>query len=147
MIQKSECRCNNCVNACRNPADTEPDDDYWISQFLKIPRDKLVKEMFDETPIVVIKTHGNEFVMRGLKPKVVNGWCIFFKKGLCSIHSVKPFGCKYASCKTTYQQYKEIADYLANKWHIKTLVEGRLELEPYDLNNTKQQQEIFAKLK
>jgi Fe-S-cluster containining protein len=145
MIKASECRCKNCVNACKNSGDTQPDDDYWISEFLKIPREQLIKEKFDETPIAVIKMNGKSFIMKGLKPKTVNGWCVFFKKGLCTIHSVKPFGCKYASCKTNYHDQEEIGKYLFSKWFPRNLADDKL--EEFDLKNIPQQREIFAKLK
>jgi Fe-S-cluster containining protein len=145
MIKASECRCKNCVNACKNPADTEPDDDYWISQFLKVSREQLIREKFVETPIAVIKKDRKSFVMKGLRPKTINGWCVFFKNGLCTIHPVKPFGCKYASCKTDFNDQEEIGKYLFNKWYPRNLADDKL--EKFDLNNIPQQREIFAKLK
>lgn len=139
MINSSECKCSRCVEACRRPAHTEPDDDYWIAELLKVSKKQVLKK-FTETPIAIIKLNGQKFVMKGLRPKTENGWCVFFKNGLCTIHSVKPFGCKYASCKTTPVEEKEVLDYLAQKWYIRNLAHDKLEV--FDVKNVEQQREI-----
>lgn len=133
-----------CVQACRKPAHLLPDEDWYIANFLKIPREQLLKEKLIEKPVIVGGINGQKIVMKGLRPKIENGWCVFFKDGLCTIHAHKPFGCKYASCETTDDEDKEVHEALARKWYMHNLINNKLEI--YDENNKEQQKEILEEL-
>jgi len=137
-------QCRLCVNACRKPAHLLPDEDYWIARFLNIPREQLLKEKLEEKFVAVIGVGEQKLVLTGLRPKIENGWCVFFKDGLCTIHPYKPFGCKYASCKTTETEVKEMLDWLTKKWYYHNLIHNKLEV--FDKNNNKQQEEIIQEL-
>ena len=144
MIKQSECKCELCVEACRKPAHLETGQDWWISRFLKISKEELIDKYLVNLPVAVIGIEGKKFVIRGLRPKIVNGWCIFFKNGLCSIHKVKPFGCKYANHNTTNKEAEEIMQYLTQKWYLDNIIKNKLEI--FNESNLKQQEEINSAL-
>lgn len=144
MLKKSECKCKICTEACVRPAHLETGQDWWISKFLKISIEELTKKYLDETPVAVIGIKGKKLVIRALRPKIVNGWCVFFKNGLCTIHKVKPFGCKYANHNTTDEETEEIIQYMTQKWYLDNVIKGKLEL--FDESNLEQQKEIDSSL-
>jgi Fe-S-cluster containining protein len=67
-----------------------------IAQFLKLPKDRFVKDFLLETEIF----HTPVFKIRSLKKKdAPYGPCMFLEKNMCGIHDVKPLHCRVCNCK------------------------------------------------
>lgn len=121
-----ECSCEICKYACkRKPGWFLPEEITNVSNFLNITEQELFDNFLavdyylgDNTIFVLspsTKTNitGEEF------PYDPIGECIFYKDGLCSIHSVKPHECKFydhtKSNKKSNKKHLEIAEQWINK--------------------------------
>jgi Fe-S-cluster containining protein len=54
-------------------------------------------EYFWSSPGMLVRRKSDHQLqrIRTITPRFENGKCVFFKDGLCSIHSVAPFGCRF----------------------------------------------------
>ncbi|NQU79450.1 YkgJ family cysteine cluster protein [Candidatus Woesearchaeota archaeon] len=89
-------RCGRCGKCCSYGSGFVLESEIpRIASFLKIPKDKFIKDFLNETEIF----HTTVFKIRSLpvdgKPY---GPCTFLKKDLCSIHDIKPLHCSMCNC-------------------------------------------------
>lgn len=99
----NECSCNDCKAACEfKPGWFKPGEAEKVAEYLGLTMEELFKtklgvdwyenlgdgDVFVLAPAITTMTPGSEY------PSNPRGRCIFFKDGLCSIHSVKPFECR-----------------------------------------------------
>ena len=101
---KESCICNQCKSDCRfKPGWFLPDEAEKVANHLGITIEELFntklmvdwwedypEDIFLLSPAIINEDAGQEFTAN---PR---GQCIFYKKGLCEIHPVKPFECKEA---------------------------------------------------
>lgn len=88
------CSCPECNHGCTMGSGSLIDGDAQnIAKFLGIPLKKFKKKYLSKLRM---------FNKEVLKPKIIRkkgkpyGPCVFFKKGKCSVHPVKPLECKLA---------------------------------------------------
>lgn len=86
------CGCNWCRSRCRvEPGYFFPGEASRAAKFLGMDFDEFVKKFLD---VKYIGTEKDDNVKFALRPKFVFfRHCIFYKRGRCSIHSVKPYEC------------------------------------------------------
>lgn len=103
MKVENSCTCQKCQNMCKTPCLGTPDDIY-----------KIIKAGFEDklTPIlwgfgILAGTHNYPVPM--VQAKVENGYCVFFKKGRCSLHDLdlKPTEGALPHCKEKTPTSKE----------------------------------------
>jgi len=85
------CSCAKCVAACKSmPAALIPSD------LEHIPHDKLCASEGTD----IIEPSGNRLHALTIVPQQKpDGSCVFFDKGVCTIHEHKPYGCrKFSAC-------------------------------------------------
>ena len=66
-----------------------------IATFLKMPKEKFIKDFLDETEIFHTKVFKIKPMKKADQPY---GPCMFLDGNLCRIHDVKPFHCKIGNC-------------------------------------------------
>jgi len=97
---KDSCSCKKCKHACQHkPGWFLPGEAEKVAIFLKMSLEELFNkklsvdwwesndDIFLLAPVLIGKTPGAEY------PSDPCGVCIFYKKGLCEIHPVKPYEC------------------------------------------------------
>jgi len=50
---------------------------------------------FWNSPGMVLSKAGRIFRLRTITPRFAHGKCVFYENGLCRIHEIAPFGCRY----------------------------------------------------
>lgn len=118
---KESCTCYICKSACEHrpgwfvPGEAEKAADYLDVTLKELFDTKLMvdwwsnypEDIFLLSPAIVNEDAGQEF------PADPKGRCVFYKKGSCGIHSVKPFECKdFLHNDTSSNRHENIA----NKW-------------------------------
>ena len=95
--------CDKCKNMCRIPCLGTPED---ISNLINAGYGNRLKESFWAFGIIA-ETH--EDVIKMIQPEIKDGWCTFYKNGLCELHNLglKPLEGKLANCKTKPVSTKE----------------------------------------
>ena len=94
-FQKTECSCFKDQASCKEqPGHLLPGQMQEILTHLKVSIEEAGK-YFWNSPGMVLARMGRLFRMRTITPRFENGHCVFFKEGLCSIHPVAPFGCRF----------------------------------------------------
>lgn len=97
---KTECSCEKCKSACAyKPGWFLPEELAPLAEFFNLSE----KEVFDKY-LAVDWFEGDEDIFLispailgsegGMFPGNPTGTCVFYSKGLCEIHSVKPYECK-----------------------------------------------------
>ncbi len=91
-LADTPCRKHNCSKCCEYGTGTAPESDLpAIAEHLGVSEEKLKEHYFEP----VTRFHTTHW-----KPKMVSkpyGACVFLGKESCTIHSVRPTGCKLSS--------------------------------------------------
>jgi Fe-S-cluster containining protein len=113
---KSDCKCKECSAGCeRFPGRFLPGEVEKVAEFLHLS----VKELFDrylrisqwysdsniDRDVFILAPVGDPF-----------GRCVFFKDGLCSIHSVNPYECAETFHDDSDAHCKERNIFIAKSW-------------------------------
>jgi len=119
----NECQCYICKGACeRKPGWFLPKEAELVAEYLEIEFIDLFKTnlavdywmgdspIFLLSPTTINNTPGIEF------PFDPKGQCIFFKKGLCEIHPVKPYECRDSMCTNSSDENNERHKKVAEAW-------------------------------
>lgn len=118
-----DCTCKDCQSACAyKPGWFVPGQVEKVAEYLDVPLATLFKKklmvdwwhdspnVFALSPAIVGGTPGQEF------PGNPRGKCVFYKKGRCEIHAVKPRECREVHHEGTPDGlHKKMAD----KWRSK----------------------------
>lgn len=98
-------KCDKCQSACKTkPGWFSPEQPKKVAEYLSIT----LKELFN-TKLMIDWWEADEVIFiiapailqgntGGMYPSNPNGKCVFFKKGLCEIHEVKPIECREYIC-------------------------------------------------
>ncbi len=142
-MKKLECQCNKCKGACSYnpgwfmPGEAEKTAEYlnmtfqeFFNKYLGVnwwEEDVETEDIFVLAPAITNMKTGQEY------PGDPRGKCIFFKKGLCEIHEVKPFECaQFIHDKSTEDRHWNIAKtWKKNQLHIKKLLGRNPEASEY----------------
>jgi Fe-S-cluster containining protein len=112
--------CEDCQGACKRPGWFIPGEIEKVAKHLKISVKELFKtklavdwwedmeDIFVLSPALKGEETGEMF------PYNPQGECVFFNKGRCDIHPVKPYECAMWSCKKPDKTYHENAK---EKWN------------------------------
>jgi len=112
---KNPCTCKKCQAACERPGWFIPGEVEKVAKYLKISVKKLFKTKLavdwwvGEEDIFVLSPALKGEEAGGMFPYNPVGECIFFNKGRCGIHPVKPYECAVWSCKEPGKGYHEKA--------------------------------------
>ena len=136
-----ECQCYSCKEACRHkPGWFLPKEAELVAEYLEIELVDLFKTklavdywtgdnpIFLLSPTTINNSPGIEF------PYDPTGQCIFFKKGLCEIHPVKPCECRDGMCTNSSHESRSRHKKVAYAWEdhqdqIKKLLGRNPEIE------------------
>lgn len=123
-IKSKDCACKDCREACTyKPGWFVPGQVEKVAEYLYVPLATLFKKklmvdwwvdtpnnVFVLSPAIVGGAPGHEF------PGNPRGKCVFYKKGRCEIHAVKPRECREAHHERAPDDlHKQMAD----KWRSK----------------------------
>ena len=133
---KESCTCRECRTACKyKPGWFIPGEAEKVAPYLNIELKELFdtklmidwwcdypKDIFLLSPAIINEDAGQEFTA---DPK---GQWVFYKKGLCEIHPVKPFECKESLHNIeSFDTHKNVA----NKWkNNQQQIKNLLDREP-----------------
>ena len=123
MKVKFECTCDICKAACVNkPGWFLPGETEKAAKHLKLSMKKFFNQylgvdwwvgsnpIFVLAPAIVGASAGSEY------PGDPRGQCVFFTKGLCGIHPVKPFECAQMVCNEREDGSDTRHESVAMKW-------------------------------
>lgn len=137
---KDSCQCDSCKRACENkPGWFLPGEAEKAAKHLGIPlteffKTKLAVDWWDGSdlifllaPALVGEPSGSEY------PGNRRGTCIFYKKGKCEIHAVKPFECReYIHDEPTNGRHQSVADaWKVHQAQIRKLLKHEPRSSPY----------------
>lgn len=109
MKKRDGCQCEACKECCsREPGWFVPGEIPVAAKFLEISEKEFLTRYTAKHPV-----EGGI----ALAPKQkASGACIFFVKGLCSIHNVKPFECRAVFGCDSPRRHTRIRARIAKEW-------------------------------
>lgn len=97
-MERSSCDCDRCLAACSTcpgflaPEDVDPI--LLAAKALGLGLDQCLRA--SEGALVIDSATGNRYRIPTIVPaQAESGECVFLKDGLCAIHHISPFGCRY----------------------------------------------------
>jgi Fe-S-cluster containining protein len=97
-FEPTNCSCSKDRQNCKTqPGHLLPGQLATIAQHLKITVQEATR-FFWKSPGMVLGSSRNpdaRYRLPTITPRFENGSCIFYQNGLCKIHEVAPFGCRF----------------------------------------------------
>lgn len=122
---KDSCMCYNCKSACQNkPGWFMPGEAEHVASYLGISledlfKSKLIVDWWEDRPDIFLLSPGVINGRFGVEAQGdATGTCVFFKNGLCEIHSVKPFECKEGIHGRVREINRRIHKQVAGTWQL-----------------------------
>lgn len=104
------CQCDACQSLCRNePGWFFPEEIGPAAAFLGLDRESFQVRYLVEHREGAKTILSPQFLARERR-------CIFFEKGLCSIHEVKPYECQKVFGCEAGRRHKRIREIIADQW-------------------------------
>jgi Fe-S-cluster containining protein len=125
---RTVCGCLQCVKCCERPAHLAPYDvprlmDYFgadaFAKLFKWSKGATVGRIVDDALVT--------WQVPTITPRTENGWCVFMKSGLCTIHEIAPFGCAYFDVHMNEQNGQ-----MRSAWGIRQIIDSPMYAEVRD---------------
>lgn len=109
--KKHGCACEKCKECCKRESGWFlPDEVEIAAKYLKLPREKFVKQYCKEH-------FENDVFALSPKTKSHSTECIFLDaKGLCKIHPIKPYECRKVYGCEPVGRHRRIREIIKNQW-------------------------------
>lgn len=118
---KQSCKCGWCRSRCKvGPGFFLPGEIKHVAEFLKISLEDLYRHHLEvvEIPFSGPTLRGPNVL--GIRPKfvpkLIGGRCIFYQRGMCGIHSVKPFACRETIHDPTARDSEDVINKYSFGW-------------------------------
>lgn len=110
MSKHHGCSCKVCQSLCRHePGWFAPGEAEHAADYLRIDWPTFLRDFLTEWPVEGGVALSPRFDSRRKA-------CVFFKKGLCEIHDVKPFECRKVYGCEAGRRHSRIRDIIATMW-------------------------------
>lgn len=110
MPRKKECSCEACQECCTREAGWfVPEEIKPAADFLGLSEDEFVEQYCQKHDL------GHTFALSP-KAKEDTTICVFFEKGLCKIHEVKPYECRKAFGCESDRRHTRMRELIIKQW-------------------------------
>lgn len=110
LKKKAGCDCQECKELCANePGWFLPGEVDDAAFFLGMSKDEFIENFCDQHIYC-------DAIILSPKKKTGSKECIFLKKGLCSIHEVKPFECRKVYGCEEQRKHSRIREIIGKHW-------------------------------